>query len=55
MGHGRVKAFLKDGRIRTLPVVLHIPYLSRSLIYISKLYDAGVDTLLGKGSCNLLR
>jgi len=32
---GRVKCMLKDGRIITLPIVLHIPYLSRILIYVS--------------------
>jgi hypothetical protein len=49
MGHGRVKMLPKDGRIRNLHGVLDIPYLSRSLISVSKLDDAGVDTLLRKG------
>ena len=51
MGCGRVKLLLKDGRIRTLPRVLHILDLSSSLISISKLDDAGVDTgyFIGKG------
>jgi hypothetical protein len=40
MGRGRVKLLLKYGRIRTLPGVLHIPKLSRSLISLSKLEDA---------------
>jgi hypothetical protein len=35
MGPGRVKLLLKDGRIRTLPGVLHIPKLARSLIYVA--------------------
>jgi hypothetical protein len=39
MGRGRVKLLLKDGRIRTLPGVLHIPKLARSVIYVSKLDD----------------
>jgi hypothetical protein len=47
MGHGRVK-LLKDGRIRTIPGVFHIPKLARSLISVSKLDDASVDTILGK-------
>jgi hypothetical protein len=55
MGHGRVKLLLKYGRIRNLPGVLHIPYLARSLIYVSKLDDASVDTLLGKGTCKMVR
>ena len=55
LGCGRVKLLLKDGRIRTLLGVLHIPKLSRSLIYVSKLDDAGVDTILGKGTCKMVR
>jgi hypothetical protein len=30
IGHGRVKLLLKDGRIRTLPGVLHIPDLAKT-------------------------
>jgi hypothetical protein len=55
MGHGRVKLLLKDRRIRTLPGVLHIPNLAMSLIYVSKLDDAGMDTLLGKGTCKMVK
>jgi hypothetical protein len=55
MGRGRVRLLLKDGRIRTLPGVLHIPKLARSLISVSKLDDAGVDTVLGKGTCKMVR
>jgi hypothetical protein len=54
MGRGRVKLLLKDGRIRTLPGVLHIPKLARSLISVSKLDDAGVDTVFGKGTCKMV-
>jgi hypothetical protein len=55
MGRGRVKLLIKDGRIRNLPGVLHIPKLSRSLIYVSKLDDAGVDTIFGKNTCKMVR
>jgi hypothetical protein len=55
MGHGRDKLLLKYGRIRTLPRVLHIPKLARSLISVSKLDDVGVDTVLGKGACKMVR
>jgi hypothetical protein len=48
LGCGRVKLLLKDGRIRTLPGVLHIPKLARSLISVSKLDDAGVKTVFEK-------
>jgi hypothetical protein len=54
MGCGRVKLLLKDGSIRTLPWVLHIPKLSKSLISVSKLDDVGVDTVLGKGTCKMV-
>ena len=54
LGRGRVKLLLKDGRIRTLPGVLHIPKLSRSLIFVSKLDDAGVNTVFGKSNCKMV-
>jgi hypothetical protein len=55
LGRGRVKLLLKDGRIRTLPGVLHIPKLARSLISVSKMDDAGVDTVFGKNTCKMVR
>jgi hypothetical protein len=55
MGCVRVKLLQKYGRIRTLPWVLHIPKLSRSLISVSKLDDVGVDNILGKGTCKMVR
>jgi hypothetical protein len=55
MGHGRVKLILKDGRIRTHPGVLQFPKLYRSLISVSKLDYAGVDIILGKGTCKSVR
>jgi hypothetical protein len=54
MGRGRVKLLLKYGRIITLPGVLHIPKLARNLISISNLDDAGVDIVLGKGTCKMV-
>ena len=45
---GRVKLLLKDGRIITLPGVLHFPYLPRNLIYVRKMSDAGVHTVFEK-------
>jgi hypothetical protein len=54
-GRGRVKLLLKYGRIRTLPGVLHIPKLARSLISITKMDDAGVDIVFGKNTCKMVR
>jgi hypothetical protein len=54
LGRGRVKLLLKDGSIITLPGVLHIPKLARSLISVSKLDDAGVDTVFGKNTCKMV-
>jgi hypothetical protein len=55
LGRGRVKLLLKYGRIRTLLGVLHIPKLAKSLISISKMDDAGVDTVFGKKTCKMVR
>jgi hypothetical protein len=55
MEHGKVKLLLKDGRIRTFPGVMDILDLARSLISKSKLDGVGVDTLLGKGTCKMVK
>jgi hypothetical protein len=54
LGHERIKLLLKYGRIRTLPGVLHIPKLARSLITVSKLDDVGVDIVFGKNNCKMV-
>jgi hypothetical protein len=53
IGCGRVKLFHKDGRIRTLLWVFHIPNLARNLIYISNMSDVGVHTFL-KGNLQMV-
>eukprot|EP00253_Pinus_taeda_P025343 PITA_25343 len=40
IGRGKVKLKLQGGRVRTLPSVLHIPTLTKNLIFVSKLDDA---------------
>ena len=55
MGCGRVKFLLKYGRIRNLPRVLHIPKLARSLISISKMNDARLDTVFGKNTFKMVQ
>eukprot|EP00253_Pinus_taeda_P004563 PITA_04563 len=55
VGHGKVKLKLKGGRVRTLPGVLHIPALTRNLISLSKLDDAGVKTMFEKDTCKMVR
>ena len=55
MGCRRVKLLLNDGRIITLPGVLHIPKLARSLISVSKLGDVGVKTIFEKNTCKMVR
>ena len=54
VGHGRVKLKLKDGRIRTLLRVLHIPNLARNLIFVRKMDVAGVNTMCGDGGCKMV-
>ena len=54
IGCGRSKLKLKDGRIRTLPGVLHIPNLARNLISIRNMDVAGVTPMCGDGSCKMV-
>ena len=53
--HGRVKLILKDGRIKTLPGVFHILVLAINPISISKISDAGGNTVLEKDRCKMVR
>jgi hypothetical protein len=46
---------LIDGRIRTLPGVLHIPGMAKNLISVSKMEDVGVKTIFEKGTCRMVR
>ena len=55
VGHGRVKLKFKDGRIRTLPGVLHIPNIARKLIYVGNMDVAGVKTVCGYGGCKMVQ
>ena len=55
IGQGRIKLLLKDGRIRTLLRVLHIPNLAKNLIFVSKMADASVKTIFEKDTCKMVR
>ena len=55
IGRGRVKLKLKDGRIRTIPRVLHIPNIERNLISDRKMDVAGVKTMCGDGGCKMVQ
>jgi hypothetical protein len=55
LGRGRVKLLLNNGRIINLLGVLHIPKLARSLIFVSKLGDAGVKTVFEKNTYKMVR
>jgi hypothetical protein len=54
IGRGKFKLSLIDGRIRTLPGVLHIPGLAINLISIRKMDDAGVKTIFEKETCRMV-
>jgi hypothetical protein len=43
IGQLKFKLRIMDGRIRTLPCLLHIPRLARNLIYVRKMEDAGIQ------------
>jgi hypothetical protein len=55
IGRGKFKLRLIDGRIRTLPSVLHIPGLAKNLIYVRKMEDAGVKTIFEKETYRMVR
>jgi hypothetical protein len=55
VGCRRVKLLLKNGRIRTLPRVLHFPELDRNLISISKMSDIGVQSVFEKETYKTIR
>ena len=46
---------LIDGRITTLPGVLHIPGLSINFISVRKMDDAGEKTIFEKEICRMVR
>ena len=54
IGRGRVKLKMKDGRIRALLGVLHIPNLARNLISVEKMDVAGVKTVCGDCGCKMV-
>eukprot|EP00253_Pinus_taeda_P026318 PITA_26318 len=54
IGRRKVKSKLKDGRVRTLSSVLHIPTLAKNLISVRKLDDADVKTLFEKDTCKMV-
>ena len=51
---GKVKLLLKDGRIRTFHVILHIPNLERNLISISTMSDAVINIVFEKEKCKMV-
>jgi hypothetical protein len=51
----KIQVRLIDGRIRTLPGVLHIPILARNLIFVSKMDNARVKTIFEKETCKMVR
>jgi hypothetical protein len=55
IGQGKFKLKIMDGRIRTLPGVLHIPGLDRNLVSIIKMDDAGVKTMFEKETYRMVR
>eukprot|EP00253_Pinus_taeda_P005141 PITA_05141 len=54
IGCGKVKLNLQGGRVRTFPSVLHIPALTRNLIFVSKLDVAGVKTVFDKDTYKMV-
>ncbi|GAV88120.1 hypothetical protein CFOL_v3_31543 [Cephalotus follicularis] len=42
IGHGKVRLKMSDGSVRTLPGVMHIPTMSKNLLSVGPMADAGV-------------
>jgi hypothetical protein len=55
IGRGRVKLRFIDGRIITMPSVLHIPGLARNLIFVTKMDNARVKTIFEKETYRMVR
>jgi hypothetical protein len=54
IGRGKFKLRLIDARIRTLSGVIHILGLTRNLISVRKMDDAGVKTIFEKETCRMV-
>jgi hypothetical protein len=55
IGQGKFKLNLMDGRIRTLPSVLHIPRLAKILIFVRKMDYGGVKKIFEKETCRMVQ
>ena len=54
VAQGKVWLILKDGRRGTIMGMLNIPSLARNVIYVSRMSDAGVHTLLEKDTWKMV-
>lgn len=52
---GKIQLCFSDGRIKTLPGVLHVPRVARNLISVSKLNELGINVTFDKHGCKLVR
>lgn len=55
VGRGRDKIQFPDGRMKGIDGVMHIPGLTHSLIFFSKLNDVGVQVLFSGGDYKMTR
>ena len=55
VGFGKVKLKLQGGNVRTLSAILHIPTLTRNLIFVSRLDDVGVKIVFEKDTCKMVQ
>lgn len=52
---GKVKLTLQDGKIRTLPNVLHISAFAKNFIFVSKMDDTRVKTMFEKYTSKMVQ
>lgn len=55
VGHGRVRIWFLDGRVKGIDDVMHIRGLAQNSLSVSKLNDAGVQVSFSNGVCRMTR
>ncbi|KAJ0082018.1 hypothetical protein Patl1_10203 [Pistacia atlantica] len=53
IGRGKIRLRSHDGSVRTLPEVMHIPGMSRNLLSVGTMADAGIVFNCDRTSCKM--
>ncbi|KAJ0093861.1 hypothetical protein Patl1_25205 [Pistacia atlantica] len=55
IGRGKIRLRLHDGLVRKLPEVMHIPGMSRNLLFVGTMADTGIVFNCDRTSCKMTR